>query len=360
MIEEFKGQSSPSMQSFLQSIRCGASIWTTFRFISGVIFAFCWIIALPVELVLNRKMGRRYTGFLPLFGAYIVMHFVFIAALPQRSWMGVSMPSTGAEFGPLLMFLVMGAAIVRHRFASWWRFRSHEQVHSFSNGVPFWLHPPKVLVNLVPSPKPSAAKATSTKASMPKPPPDANAPLAKKIEYALVAFADFLIEQVPSVFREWRSGEIPTGPITWMLATIAHPAMLFGSSIPVSLLNAPMGSYLMFAAVAIFLKARIQKAMIVETVYDLFDARIEHSFTQSLANPEKLRDIERTGLAVPGIARALGEMEPKGDGRPDGRGTLAPDLAALLATPTLPVVVKPQGNNEPSAGDGAAGAEPRG
>lgn len=83
-------------------------------------------------------------------------------------------------------------------------------------------------------------------------------------------------------------------------------------------------------SLAILVKARVQKGFVVESVYDIFDARIEQSLTQALKSPQQLRLIEAKGFPVPGTVRAV-----QFDGiRTGGSEPLAPALQGLLNAPS--------------------------
>jgi len=145
---------------------------------------------------------------------------------------------------------------------------------------------------------------------------------------------------------EWRTGQVPTGTVVWLAATVLHPLLLGVLAVLVAQANRPLGIYLAIAAVGIFFKARVQKALVVESVYDLFDGRIEQEFKRSIAEPVKLDAVERAGFAVPGIARIVQQA-----GNQSGSTGLPPDLAALVTTNGVPPhgVVEPKSPNPSDA-----------
>lgn len=287
-----------TMEMMLKQTKCGASVWTTFRWMGNLLYLACWLIALPVELLLNRRMGRRYTGFLPLIGAFAF--FLAWMTVGAGVFQKAAEPSKIWVFGPLPIMLIMAAAVICNRAANWWRFQSDEQVHSFSNGVPVYLFPPTTLTARL------AKKAGTIE------PSDLNwrkqVSAIKDGSAGSMTFATgiarYFWNQLLGFGREWRSGGMPTGPIMWIACTMVHPALLMVGAGLLFGLNAAVASYLMLAGTAIFLKARIQKAMISETIYDLFDARIEQKFVQSLSDPKRLEPVESAGFVASRFAHS--------------------------------------------------------
>jgi hypothetical protein len=220
--------------------------------------------------------------------------------------------------------------VFRHRLANWWRFRSTDQVHSFSNGVPFWLHPPQVLTGWLPA----TAAAPGVGLAEPRPAARMGKGVSPMNAAVLAALAgelrDRLITEGRAVLSDWRQGQAPTGTLAWIAATVVHPVLVFLLGLLVIGWSFPLGLYVAAAASAIFIKARVQKAIVVESVYDLFDARIEQEFTRALAEPVRLDAVERTGFAVPGLARMVAGAAPSAS--IEAKPSLAPELAVLVAT----------------------------
>lgn len=329
---DFRGVTSAigrGAQSFLRSLRFGASAWTTFTFISQLLMTACWIVALPVELMLNRRMGRRYNGVLPLILSFVAWLIILSIGVTTNIRSAGSREEYIARASvEMIINLVIVALLlfgfVRHRFSAWLRFGGPDEVHSFSNGVPFWLYPPRLFVSAVNSSLPAVAIV---------PPVDWRAEFqsARQSSFASLTLARRAAAQLRhhlSVFWvEWRSGQVPTGPIMWIAATVVHPILLAVAAIALRRENGPFGLAITVAAIAIFLKARIHKAMIVESIYDLSDSRLEQEFTQALADPNRTRYVERSGLVMPGIARTVvdvpAQVEPK--------SAVSPELAHLLS-----------------------------
>lgn len=315
------------MQQVIKATKCGASIWATFRFVSNALFALCWVVALPLELVLNRRMGRRYTGILPLLGSTLLLGAWFFLAGPALAKARSSSFQPGAGISPsqtlpLMVGMLLLFAVWRHRLANWWRFQSNDQVHSFSNGVPFYLYLPRPLARFV------ASRTTRTE------PPSWN--WAQRVQAlkagkgTIVRFAidlaGHLWQQVLGFFAQWRSGQVPTGPLQWIASTVLHPALVIAIALVAMRWNAVVAFYAIFAAMAIFMKARIQKALVVESIYDLFDGRIEQEFTHAISQPHRLRAVEQTGFTVPGLAKAVVNMPQTIEAKP----AMPADLAALV------------------------------
>lgn len=214
------------------------------------------------------------------------------------------------SFRAAFLVLVL-LAWYRHRLANWWRFQTDKQVHSFSYGVPAYLiYPggePEVITGGARSLVPLATGSSRIDESENRSWPDRVEILQTQ---TFTAFALDILGYSKSLLRqfgrEWKSGEVPTGPVMWVAATIIHPIFVVGCVAAALMPLSPvLAVYWMFAAVAIILKARIQKAIVVEAVYDLFDARLEQEFASALSNPHRLRSVERRGFTVPGLARAL-------------------------------------------------------
>lgn len=144
-----------------------------------------------------------------------------------------------------------------------------------------------------------------------------------------------LKHELRRVVIDWRRCEPPSGTLVWVAATVVHPVLLFLLANVITQLNPALGSCLAMAAIAIFLKARVQKAIVVESVYDLFDARIEQEFTRALAEPVRLDAVDRAGFAVPGIARLVAHGHPAVMVEP--KPGLPANLAKLVTTDTAPL-----------------------
>jgi hypothetical protein len=213
---------------------------------------------------------------------------------------------SAALFG-LVMLMLLG-----HRVSNWQRFRTSDQVHSFSNGIPCWVLPPKWSLKILTpekdtdqgqTPAPAVTSDGGSIADVKATPQPVATGMIAVARDAWAALRAHLAQEFRTYVQEWRRGEVPTGAITWYAATIVHPLVLFIAAGFVGILHVGFGVYLSVAAIAIFIKARIQKALMVETVYDIFDSRIEQSFRSSLSDPLRLRSVERTGYIVPGVAR---------------------------------------------------------
>lgn len=357
-MDEVGAEVKSAINGMVQYTRCDASVWTTFRWLGNLVYALGWVFALPVELVLNRRMGRRYTGLLPvtisllvlsafigLLGNFSNMFTQPVASSQPRAMWGATPPApvaaataTGAGIGTgmllTILLTIVLLALLRHRFANWWRFRSSDQVHSFSNGMPFWIYPPRALLRVV-----AASSAATERPAASAPPVQLNT-VGAALSAAVNEVTTKLSAEGSRALAEWRSGQVPTGTVVWFAATLLHPLLLGGVALLVSQANRPLGNYLAIAAVGIFFKARVQKAFVVESVYDIFDGRIEQDFKRSLSEPVRLDAVERSGYAVPGIARIVEQA-----GKQSGSTALPPDLASLVT----PDGVSPHPHVEPKS-----------
>lgn len=337
----------------VRQMRCGASVWTTFRFLANLLYGLCWIVALPVELLLNRRMGRRYTGFLPLLISLplLAAFILFTSSVKARLLEGdkklplafgvtnAALWTTGVSIGLVVI------ALMCQRFASWLRFRGADQVYSFSNGIPFWLYWPRFITSRLPKLKeippgeavpPGELGTVSAESAATIPSFDLRAFLQRpfKLEQAAENHAK---RHLNALHREVWLGLVPTGPMYWIMSTIAHPLAVIYVGGVVRRMHEGLGWYLALAGLAILVKARIQKAIVVEAVYDLFDAKIEHDFTRSLATPVESNAVERTGFAIPGLARAVVQAGLV----PEPVASLPKEYADLLARPGVNMEPKP-------------------
>ncbi|MDX2147931.1 MAG: hypothetical protein SFZ23_10445 [Planctomycetota bacterium] len=318
-----EGSISETLAPLVRSTKCGTSIWTTFRWLGNIMYGAAWVIALPVELVLNRRIGRRYAGLLPLAISFLVLSF-FLGMSSFLSTRGFEGPRTGLGlWGTAIIYGLLAVGLLHQRLGNWWRFRGNEHVYSFSNGIPIWLFLPRPI---------SFRLGQMMTFDRPAPSDDwSNAPISASTPWAaaralLSPFLAHLRAHWSYFFDQWRSGVIPAGPIAWIGATIVHPIIVIALAVPASRLDGGLSTYLVLAGIAIFFKARIEKANAVETVYNVFDSKIEQQFVQAITRPGDMVMVERQGLTAPGIARL-----PEGHGVIiEQKPQLAPEYAKLL------------------------------
>lgn len=292
------GEGGRASLGFTSTMRCGASVWTAFRWVSNLLYGICWIVALPVELFFNRRVGRRYAGVIPVALSSLVLAAVMLAPAILEAY---QTPQEASQFDvsslwPVAIVLgIFALSVLRQRLASWWRFRSNAQVHSFSNGVPFWLNPPTWITE--PSKLVKASDWSLAPAAMPTP----KSPLVAFWQEVRALFG----REMKRFGQSWYRGEVPSGPIMWFASTVVHPMLLVGLGFHFTTGHLALGAYVAVAGLAVFAKARIQKAFVVEAVYELFDARIEQVFLRELSEPQPLHAAESAGLVVPGVARMM-------------------------------------------------------
>jgi hypothetical protein len=317
----------------------GASFWTTFRWLADIVYGLCWMLALPLELVTNIRVGRRYASLLPLVisAAVFVAFTVFAAPFLWRfvataiRWMGTTdggkaiytafeVPWTISHsivFTPWFLpiaIVVIGLSLLRHRLGNWMRFRGGRQIHSRSPGI-------SLSAYMFFSQEGTAGDGTRSITLSPEPiiaPPVTVA----KIWRALPQITQEAISQLDRGLAP----EILTYK-GWLVDTVAVPLAWLIVGFVVTRWEPVLGMYLMVAGGAIFLKARIAKAHVVELVYDMVDGRIDQEFRQSLGKPAALDRSARSGVIVPSIARIVnGQPMPGSAASP-----LSPELATLIA-----------------------------
>ncbi len=227
-------------------------MWTAFRWVSNLLYGLCWIIALPVELFFNRRVGRRYAGVIPVACSTIVLTAVMLAPALLEAY---RTPQAASEFDPASLWpvaIVLGLfalCVLRQRLASWWRFRSNAQVHSFSSGVPCWLNLPQWFVKSSPPVKLTDVSPIPPAMPIPRSPFEA---LRQEARILLGA-------ELRGFLSSWFEGHVPRGPIMWIASTVVHPLLLIGLGVYFMPYH-PLGAYVAVAGLAVFVKARIQKA----------------------------------------------------------------------------------------------------
>lgn len=354
-------------------IKASASVWGVFRGLTNLVFLLCWVLALPWELLFNRRVGRRYMGLAPLAASLALLafgvslgasayHAAKLALLAQQQqqqersqffdpragnagagWAsgGTGVPgrsdraqpaATGADgvFNStrlLLTLLVVAvwAASVVQRWANWQRFRTEDQVHSFASGVPWWVHPPRWLAARLLG----RGKTGAFHASMEIKPDRAGGsdrvPASGAWE-VLVLLRDTVRTDLRQMLEDMRGGRAPGGVLAWIAATVIHPALVLLLSLPVMSVSGPIAVYMQLGAIAMFIKARIEKALLIETVYDLYDARLTQQLHTALAEPKRLESLGRAGVVMPGFASML----PGGRPLPQPADALSPEFEGLL------------------------------
>lgn len=341
---------------FLGKMRAGTSFWTTFRWLADIVYGICWMIALPVELLLNRRMGRRYNSMLPLTIAMLLMVGLYAyfdwgvrfareaqarlqqpvamqplqggnpflrpqpPAMNQPNLAALQLPSPlisgQTYFLPALVGVIV-LAMLAHRVDNWWRFRSTEQVHSRNCGIPHWVW--WLWAALARGTGPSGIKPAEVIEA--KPGSEVAVRSTRPASFAASVRSSFV-----TTLRGFTNGVPPTGTLAWIASTIVHPLTLWLASGLIARVDFVIATHLAFAGLAIFLKARIQKALVVETIYDVFDARIERTFMRGLESPTEMAAASRAGMIVPGVAEIMTEAIS----RLPKQSALSPEYQALV------------------------------
>jgi hypothetical protein len=347
---------SNAAQELMRKTRAGASFWTTFRWVADIVYGLCWMVALPAELLLNRRIGRRYASMLPLCISFLLLVGIYssfgwaMAALEQSrtgqpTWMDIvprleapaltgqplstptpapraaavaSLPaplSGNPYFLPGIM-LILSLAVLGHRLDNWWRFRTTEQVHSRACGIPHWVW--WCWQGIAADAQKTAKPSVVTEAK----------PAAAGVVAAATPTSIFMVLQTEfqSMVRGSIKGVPPTGALAWLSSTVVHPVALLIGGVLVLRVDFMVGAHTTLVAVAIFIKARIQKALVVEAIYDVFDARLERVFMRGLEEPEDLAAAGRAGMVVPGVARLM----PGAISRLPKSSPLAPEYQSLV------------------------------
>jgi hypothetical protein len=295
-----------------------ASIWNTFYKLSLLLCLGFWMLCLPAELILHRRVGKRYAN--TFFVAVSLFVLVAVAGvilgttqaweslpsihkLADVKWVRVEMPRWWeyAGFGVVLVAAV--AAFAAHWIANRRRFATPDQGHSFDSGIPWVVYPPANLVNWARD----AGAGTQTDPESALPPPDASRRSSFQLK-KILAFPDTLVEswkpEAEIHGRKLLDGQHPYGLFTWFTLSCLEPAalLIFGTLIAFYGLLA-FGAYLMLIGVCLFLKGQLAAAEWKERIYSERDHAIEVEAMRNLREGSPLDQVSRV-FTVP-VSRAV-------------------------------------------------------
>jgi hypothetical protein len=258
-----------------------ASVWKTFGVLTGLLYFGAWMISLPAELILHRRVGKRYMNSFFFACSFVLLSVITAglihACLPgpirEIAAKGVeALPAPVAMSATTLGFVMLASiiAFAIHKFANRMRFGTPVQGHSFDAGIPHLAYLPfsqkvaKFLLDQMP----------------PEPPEFASRPEASVME--MESFPLAVLKRFHRYVRHHLSalaeGAAPYGPVTWLVISIVEPLLLaaFGIALLASVsLATPFGWYLVLLAAAILFKALMHRADWMERAYNDVDQRLE-------------------------------------------------------------------------------------
>ena len=341
----------------------GTSVIKTFRVLFGIILTLCWLICLPVELILHRRIGKRYSNTVFVIVAYLLLNFsvavVGVVAFDLiRPMSAHASPATLSPNDPTMLrialalmpfnwfYLAAFVAFVCHYVGNRRRFGTPEQGHSLDPGIPWIVYPPKFVVALVLDNESSTELALQPDQPMNgragSPPRWLNSPLAAPIRHILACGRAHI--------ADLRAGKHPYGPVTWWACVLVEPALLIVGGIGIAI-QAPVflgfGVYLGIVGGAMWVKGRIWAADWRDRVYADVDQRLEAEAMQNIRRHVPATEVSEvftvpvTGAVLPPVGR--------GPGGPGGPIAAEP----VMVGPGFEELVKPQvgGNRDEKAED---------
>ncbi|HZW07277.1 MAG TPA: hypothetical protein VFF65_09140 [Phycisphaerales bacterium] len=282
--------------------KLGAGLWGSLRFLSGLVYAGCMVLALPMQMLLHRRFGNRYLNPF-LFVASLVLLCVLVvlsmhASVP-RTLDRTHIPLldgdrvTGARISWAVLYGLLGilpVAYVLHRLNAWWRWRAGDVVHSVAWGTPHFL-----LLGVTPG----MSHGRAEHESKPKPPSIVKPPDN--------LFAELWCEHHESWEAMWKDlagGRIPEGRVPWLIATAVEPLIVCVLAFCLCTFGATIGLYFFLAAAAMFVQARIASAWAFERMLDHCDNMIaQEAWGRVLSG--KPSGTEAQGYALPISTKAI-------------------------------------------------------
>lgn len=263
-----------------------ASLCKTFGKLSDFAFLVCWLACLPTELILHRRVGKRYQNTVFFVLSQLVLVLVVAMFLPSLP-LGGSVEAIQARAqavqqqlaGTFLPFNILSWTAIIAFLLHWWcnrrRFGTPEQIHSFDVGIPWLIYPPALLWRLFVGR--SNARAEDGGGAVGGAPGGAIGSV-ETLAYPATGFLRNARRFVRHHFARLNNDACPYGPLTWLTLAVIEPAILIGTGLAVAALSSHysgFGVYLAFVGFALFIKGRIYQAQWREWVYDQNDQRIE-------------------------------------------------------------------------------------
>lgn len=326
-----------------------ASILKTFGKITALLFGFAWMICMPIEMILHRRIGKRYCNTFFVAMSLVVLGFMSYACIgvaqfarlilldstavskaqasgprgalvdrqlsldlirnpslvkqkAEQAAMEAMRPSLIA-FG-LLNILAM-LAFAAHYIANRRRFGTQEQGHSCDFGIPWLIYPP-LAAKLIP-PKPRLRLQPRQGRLEPL-------PLARSHSYPLQIIRQ-LREAVTHHLNCLRRGEIPHGPFNWLYLMYGEPALLalIGAAMFIGSASiAAFGLYLVVVALGLWFKGLAHQAEWRERAYDDMDNKLESEALRAWRSGSHASAIARQ-FTVPITTAILAKRVARGD-----------------------------------------------
>ena len=317
-----------------------ASVWKTFGKLANFMMFFAWLTALPVEVVLNRRVNKRYVNTVFYFMAIVLFSLLttWLAGtrLEDLRGFGVSEAQKLAAikqayarmrpFEHLLLVSLVGFGV--HYWSNRKRFGTPDQGHSFDSGIPWLVYPPmadrwlgwwqqlRALMGLKGSRGLEGAGVGGFGASDVSSNGwlDASMTGSHASRQSLLGTVRYLGTRSRSLFvrlafggmARWlgyvehhlaqlRQGVLPVGPVTWLAISVLVPGMLMAVGVSLTYPSySPLGTYLIIVALAMAFKACMHAATWRERVYDETDQRVEAGAMMNLRSgqpPTKLSTV---------------------------------------------------------------------
>lgn len=298
-----------------------ASILKTFGKVTAALFGVAWMVCMPVEMLLHRRMGKRYCNTFFVLTSFVLLGFLTaiclgiapfarallvgpptLSAQPGAAMLGSPPPGLPRGMGSLsdlpgaggamlasptkalqalephqssarafgALNLVALVAFIGHYIANRRRFGTQDQGHSCDFGIPWLIYPPALVAELLIPPKPRLRLLPSRGNADPL-------PLARVAAHPLQMIAQ-LREAVLHHLNCLRRGEVPHGPFNWLYIMYGQPVLLAGigaALLALSASAAAFGVYLIVVALGMWFKGMVHQAEWRERAYDDMDNKLE-------------------------------------------------------------------------------------
>lgn len=310
-----------------------SGFWASLRVLSSLVYGVSTLGALPMHLVLHRRIGERYLNpILYFISAVIWLSLLFLAQpiLTQLVMSGQSRTLIPLNVFPTLVRVQYGLVLIGlpllyalHRYGCWRRDRAGDYVHSKTWGIPTYILPGTTKADATPQPV-----RTSTAS---KPPENLFDEIKSELQIEWQAFV-----------RDRKERRIPGGIIPWSITTVAQPIALLMIGALMIFSGFVIGSMICYAGIGMFLQGRIAAAFFREEVLDHRDSRIEQEIWLRVIQG-KPHQGEQQGYAIPvastsisqGVKDSIAARLIQSDSR----------FASILKSPQI-VEVKPDTSRE--------------